>query len=408
MTSKQKAFLTTAMAAVLGALAPAAYAQTVSGDVVRLGVLTDMSGIYSDISGTGAVEAARMAIEDHGDAVLGKPIELVSADHQNKGDVGSARAREWYDGGVDAIFEMMASSVALAVFEVATEKEKVAIAAGAASSALTNENCSPFGAHWVYDTHALAAGTARTLATQPDSNSWYFITVDYAFGHALESDSSAFVTSAGGQVAGSVRHPIGAPDFGSYLLQAQSSGAQVVALANGGADMVNSLRQAGEFGIVQSGQKLVALLPHLTDINAVGLETAQGLLLTEGFYWDRTDETREWSRRFFERHGAMPTMVQAGVYSSVLHYLKAIDAAGTDEAAAVMEKMRELPINDMFATNGLLRIDGRMVHDMYVVQVKSPQDAQYPWDYYEILHTIPGDEAFRPLEESACRLVEGN
>jgi branched-chain amino acid transport system substrate-binding protein len=390
------------------ALAPGATrAADISNNVVRLGVLTDMSGVYSDISGPGAVEAAKMAVEDFGGTVLGVPVEVVIADHQNKADVGVAKAREWFDtGGVDAIFEMMASSVAIAVFEMTKEKQKIAIASGAASSALTGKNCSPYGIHWTYDTYALAAGAGRAIAGKPDGDTWFFVTVDYSFGHSLEADATKFVKQAGGKVIGSVRHPFPTSDFSSFLLQAQASKAKVIALANGGTDMINSVRQANEFGIIQGGQKVAALLPHLTDIHSLGLPVAQGIILTEGFYWDRTDATRAWSKRFFERRKTMPTMVQAGVYSSVLNYLNAVKAAGTDESKAVMQKLRELPIHDMFAENGKVRPDGRMIHDMYVMQVKTPQESKYPWDYYKILKTIPGDEAFRPLEESECPFVK--
>lgn len=386
-----------------------AFAQTpkISNNAIRLGVLTDMSGVYADISGPGAVEAAKMAVEDFGSAIPGVTIEVVSADHQNKADIGVAKAREWYDvGGVDAVFEMMASSVAIAVFEMTKEKQKIAIASGAASSALTGKNCSPFGIHWTYDTYALAAGAGRAIAGQPDGDTWFFVTVDYSFGHSLEADTAKFVKEAGGKVIGSVRHPFPTSDFSSFLLQAQSSKAKVIALANGGADMINSVRQANEFGIIAGGQKVAALLPHLSDIHSVGLATAKGIILTEGFYWDRTDATRAWSKRFFERRKAMPTMVQAGVYSSVLHYLNAVKATGTDDSKVVMEKMRETPVRDMFAENGKVRVDGRMVHDMYVMQVKTPQESKYSWDYYRILKTIPGDEAFRPLAESECPLVK--
>lgn len=384
-----------------------AQAPKMTNGAIRLGVLTDMSGVYADISGPGAVEAAKMAVEDFGAAIPGVTIEVVSADHQNKADIGVAKAREWYDvGGVDAVFEMMASSVAIAVFEMTKEKQKIAIASGAASSALTGKNCSPFGIHWTYDTYALAAGAGRTIASQPDGDTWFFVTVDYSFGHSLEADTSKFVKEAGGKVTGSVRHPFPTSDFSSFLLQAQASKAKVIALANGGADMINSVRQANEFGIIAGGQKVAALLPHLSDIHSVGLATAKGIILTEGFYWDRTEATRAWSKRFFERRKAMPTMVQAGVYSSVLHYLNAVKAAGTDDPKIVMDKMRETPVRDMFAENGKVRADGRMVHDMYVMQVKTPQESKYPWDYYKILKTIPGDEAFRPLAESECPLVK--
>lgn len=394
------------LASMLVGRAPA-QTPNISNNIIRLGVLTDMSGVYADISGPGAVEAAKMAVEDFGSAIPGVTIEVVSADHQNKADIGVAKAREWYDvGGVDAVFEMMASSVAIAVFEMTKEKQKIAIASGAASSALTGKNCSPFGIHWTYDTYALAAGAGRAIAGQPDGDTWFFVTVDYSFGHSLEADTAKFVKEAGGKVIGSVRHPFPTSDFSSFLLQAQSSKAKVIALANGGADMINSVRQANEFGIIAGGQKVAALLPHLSDIHSVGLATAKGIILTEGFYWDRTDATRAWSKRFFERRKAMPTMVQAGVYSSVLHYLNAVKAAGTDDSKVVMEKMRETPVRDMFAENGKVRVDGRMVHDMYVMQVKTPQESKYPWDYYKILKTIPGDEAFRPLAESECPLVK--
>ncbi len=383
------------------------YAAELSNNVVRVGILTDMSGSYSDISGLGAVEAAKMAVEDFGGTMFGVPIEVVVADHQNKADIGLAKAREWYEvGGVDAIFEMIASSVAIAVFEMTKEKKKIAIASGAASSALTGKNCSPYGIHWTYDTYALASGAGRTIASQPDGDTWFFVTVDYSFGHSLEADTAKFVKDTGGKVIGSVRHPFPTSDFSSFLLQAQGSKAKVIALANGGADMINSVRQAHEFGIIEGGQKLAALLPHLTDIHSIGLPVAQGIILTEGFYWDRTDEARAWSRRFFARRKSMPTMVQAGVYSSVLHYLKAVEAAGTDDPTAVMVKMREAPVRDMFAENGKIRADGRMVHDMYVMQVKSPQESRYPWDYYKIIKTIPGEEAFRPLAGSECPFVK--
>lgn len=388
-------------------LFPSAGAAEISNGVVRLGVLTDMSGTYADIAGAGAVEAAKMAVEDFGGKVLGNPIEVISADHQNKADVGLAKAREWYDvGGVDAIFEMVASSVAIAVFELTKDKQKIAIASGAASSALSGKSCSPYGVHWTYDTYALASGTGRTIASSQEGDTWFFVTVDYSFGHSLETDTAKFVKSAGGKVIGSVRHPFPTSDFSSFLLQAQASKAKVIALANGGADMINSVRQAHEFGIIEGGQKLAALLPHLSDIHSIGLQVSQGIILTEGFYWDRTEQTRAWSKRFFERRKAMPTMVQAGVYSSVLHYLKAVAGAGTDDSKRVIEKMREMPVNDMFAENGKIRNDGRMVHDMYVMQVKSPNESRYPWDYYKILKTIPGEEAFRPLAERECALVK--
>lgn len=378
-----------------------------SDGVVRLGVLTDLSGPYADTSGPGAIEAARMAVEDFGGSVDGVPIDLISADHQNKADIGAAILREWFDNqGVDAVFDLTSSSVALAAFDLATQKSRIAIVSGAATSDLTGKSCSPYGFHWVFDTYALAAGPGRTVAQQADGKSWFFISVDYTFGISLEADTAKLVAAAGGTIVGAVKHPLGVSDFSSYLLRAQSSGAQVVALANGGQDVIRSIQQAHEFGLVQGGQKLVALAPQLNDIHSLGLETAQGLFLTEGFYWDRTEASRAWSRRFFERRKAMPTMVQAGVYSSVTHYLKAVQAAHTDEAAAVTAKMRELPVNDFFAEHGRIREDGRMVHDMYLMQVKTPAESKGGWDLYKLVATIPADQTARPLADSECPLVK--
>jgi len=378
----------------------------VSGNVVRIGVLNDRSGLYADLSGEGSVVAARMAVEDFGGEVLGAPIEVVSADHQNKPDVGSSVAREWFDeAGVDMIADVPTSSVALAVQEVAREKNRIFIDSGAGSTALTNENCSPTGFHWTYDTHALAVGTGRAVV-QEGGGSWFFITADYEFGHSLEENTARVVEEMGGQVMGTVRHPLNTADFSSYLLQAQGSGAEVIGLANAGTDTTNAIKQASEFGIVQSGQSLAGLLLFISDVHSLGLETAQGLVLTTGFYWDMNEQTRAFAERFFERHGAMPTMVHAGVYSGVLHYLEAVQAAGTDEAGAVAEQMRAMPVDDGVLTDsGTVRADGRMVHDMYLARVKSPDASERDWDYYEILRTIPGDEAFIPLAESTCALV---
>jgi branched-chain amino acid transport system substrate-binding protein len=379
-------------------------AEKISDGVVKVGILTDMSGPYSNVAGQGSVVAAKMAIEDFGGKVLGKPIELVTADHLNKPDVAASKAREWFDSDkVDMIADLVTSSVGLAVQLVATEKNKIVMNSGAATAELTNKNCSPNGVHWAYDTYALANGTGNAMMKE-GNDSWFFITADYAFGHALESDVTNVVKANGGKVLGSARHPLGALDFSSFMISAQSSGAKVIGLANAGTDLINSIKQAHEFGLTNK-QQLASLLMFVTDVDSLGLDVAQGLYLTGGFYWDMNPETRAWSKRFFARHKRMPTMIQAGVYSSMMHYFKAIQAAGTDDAPTVMAKMRELPVNDMFAKNGKLRADGRMVHGMYLFQVKKPSESRYPWDYFKVIRTIPGDEAFRPLSKSECPLV---
>ena len=385
--------------------ATAAMAQ-VSNDVVKLGILNDQSGVYADLAGPGSVTAAKMAVDDFGGKVLGKPIEVIFADHQNKPDVATPIVNQWIDvENVDAVVDVPTSSVALAVQEITKNKNRVHLNSTAGTSDLTGKACSQTGIHWTYDTYALANSTGRAL-TKDGGDSWYFITADYAFGHALEKDTSAAVTAAGGKVLGSVNAPFPNQDFSSFLLQAQASGAKVIGLANAGGDMINAIKQAHEFGIASAGQRLAGLLTFITDIHSLGLATTQGLVLTTAFYWDRDDETRTWSKRFAERNnGKMPTMVQAGVYSVVMHYLQAIKAAGTDEAKAVVAKMREMPVNDFFAHNGHIRADGRMVHDMYLVQVKTPAESKYPWDYYKILRVVPGDEAYRPLDQGNCPLV---
>jgi branched-chain amino acid transport system substrate-binding protein len=385
-----------------GALMAGAAAAEISDGKVKIGILTDMSGTYSDLAGPGAVEAAKMAIEDFGGKAGGAPIELVVADHQNKADIAANQARQWADSEqVDSFAELVTTSTALAVFEVANQKNKVALVTGAASSPLTGDKCIPTGIHWAYNTRALAVGTGSAVVAE-GGKSWFFLTADYAFGQALEKDVTKVVTAAGGEVLGSVKHPFPASDFSSFVLQAQASGAQVIGLANAGADTTNAIKAANEFGIVAGGQKIAGLLVFLSDVHALGLDVAQGLQLTTGFYWDYDDKTRAWSQKFFERTGRKPTMVQAGLYSAVTHYLKAIDAAKTDEAKAVVAKMRELPIDDFFARNATLRTDGRMVHDMYLAQVKTPAESTGPWDYYKILRVIPGEEAYGPLSESAC------
>ncbi|CAN5531627.1 ABC transporter substrate-binding protein [soil metagenome] len=393
-------------AALLGlALLAAAQAQ-VSGNAVRIGVLNDQSGLYADLSGQGSVLAARMAVEDFGGEVLGAPIDILSADHQNSPDIGSSVARQWIDvSGVDVIVDVPTSSVALAVQEITREASRVFLISGAATTDLTGPACSPTSVHWTYDTYALAVGTGQAVVEE-GGDSWFFITADYAFGHSLEENTARVVEENGGTVLGTIRHPLATADFSSYLLQAQGSGARIIGLANAGTDTTNAIQQANEFGIVQAGQQLAGLLLFISDIDALGLEVAQGLVLTTGFYWDMDDETREWSQRFFDRHGAMPTMVHAGVYSSVMHYLRAIEAAGTDEAQAVVAQMKETPVEDFFARNGTIRPDGRMVHDMYLVEVKSPDESTGRWDYYTILRTIPGDQAYMPMAEGGCPLVD--
>jgi branched-chain amino acid transport system substrate-binding protein len=387
--------------AVLGGAAQA----EISGNAVKIGVMNDQSGLYADLAGQGSVEAARMAVEDMGGSVGGAAIEVLSADHQNKPDVGSNVVRQWIDvEDVDVIVDVPTSSVALAVNEIVKEKDRVFLVSGAATTQLTGEACSPNTIHWTYDTYALAVGTGRAMV-QEGGDSWFFITADYAFGHQLEEDTSTVVQEEGGQVLGAVRHPLSTADFSSYLLQAQGSGAKVIGLANAGTDTTNAIKQANEFGITQAGQQLASLLLFLSDVNALGLDVAQDLVLTTGFYWDMDDDTRAWSERFNERVGQMPTMVQAGVYSAVAHYLKAIEAAGSDQAKPVIEQMKATPVNDFFAKNGTIRADGRMVHDMYLARVKSPDESTQKWDYYEILRTIPGDQAFLPLAESTCPLV---
>ena len=386
------------------AIAAAAQAQ-VSNDVVKIGVLTDLSGTYSDLAGPGSVVAVKMAVEDFGGKVLGKPIEVVSADHQNKGDIAANKAREWFDrDNVDMIIDLVSTSTALAVMKVAKEKNKISIVSGAASTKITNEDCTDTNVHYTYDTRSLAEGTGRAVVKQ-GGDTWFFLTADYAFGHSLEKDTSEVVIAAGGKVLGSVRHPFPGQDFSSFLLKAQASNAKVIGLANAGTDTQNSIKQAAEFGITPK-QKLAGLLIFITDIHSVGLKAAQDLYVTESFYWDMDDAGRAWSKKFFDRHKKMPTMVHAGDYSATMHYLNAIKAAGTDDTAKVMEKMRATPVNDFFAKNGKIRVDGLHVHDVYLFQVKKPADSKQPWDYYKLLQTVPGEQAFTPLSQSKCPLVK--
>jgi branched-chain amino acid transport system substrate-binding protein len=373
---------------------------------VKIGVLTDMSSLYRDIGGPGSVAAAQMAIDDFGGKVLGKPIHLVSADHQNKPDIGSAIARKWYsDEGVDVITDVPTSSVALSVENVSRELHRLVLFTGAGSSDITGRNCSRYAAHWVYDTYALAHGTGSAIVKQGGKN-WYFITADYAFGHALERDTAAVVQASGGKVLGQSLVPLDTADFSTYLLAAQSSRAQIIGLANAGQDTINSIKQAAEFGIIRGGQKLAGLLIFITDVHSLGLQTAQGLELTSAFYWNQNDQTRAWSRRFFAKVGHMPTMSQAGVYSAIHHYLAAVQAVGSKDPDKVMAKMRATPINDFMTHNGELRIDGRVLRDLYLFEVKSPAESKEPWDYFKELRTIPANEAFRPLDQGGCPLVE--
>jgi branched-chain amino acid transport system substrate-binding protein len=394
--------------AVVGALSAGTASAQYTGNEIKLGVLSDMSGIYKDLGGEGSIVAAKMAVEDSGIEKHGIKVEIVSADHQNKPDIGSAIARRWYDAdGVDAIVDVPTSSVALAVSEVTKEKNKVFLASGPGSSDLTGKSCSPNTVHFTYDTWMLANGTG-TAITKHGGTSWFFITADYAFGHALQRDTTAAVEKVGGKVLGSVDVPISTQDFSSYLLQAQASKAKVIGLANAGGDTINSIKQASEFGIVKGGQQLAGLLVFITDVHALGLQTAQGLTLTTTFYWDMNDKTRAFAKRFAAQDkGIHPTMVHAGVYAAVLHYLKAVQALKSDaDGRKIVEEMKKMPTDDPLFGKGSIRVDGRGIHPAYLVQVKSPSESKYPWDYFKVLATIPADEAFRPLKDGGCYLVK--
>lgn len=384
----------------------AAAAPKVSDDVVKIGVLTDMSGYYADLAGPGSVLAARMAAEDVGGKVLGKRIEIISADHQNKADIASNTARKWFDEEkVDAIADLVSSSTAGAAMPVAAEKKRITLLSGPATTAFTGDKCTAYNVHYTYNNWALANGTGREVVRQ-GGDTWYFVTADYVFGKSLEEDTSNVVKAANGKVLGAARHPSpGTTDFSSYLLQAQASGAKIIGLANAGGDTINCIKQAKEFGITPK-QSLAGLLVFISDIHSLGLDIAKGMYLTTSFYWDLNDDTRKWSKRFFERHKKMPTMVQAGVYSAVSHYLKAIKAAGTDDADAVMAKMKSTPVNDFFAKGTTIGPDGLHRHPVYLVRVKSPQESKYPWDYYQIVKTIPAEEAFPSVEAQKCPLVK--
>jgi len=400
----KKSIKMTALALAACAFASSAPAQAqISDNVVRIGLLTDMSGVLSDPDGRGGVEAIKMAIADFGENINGKKIELVYADHQNKADIAASKAREWFDqGGVDVVIGGPNSSVGLAVAKIASEKKKIFIAIGATTARLTNEECSPYTVHYAYDTVSLAKGTGSAIVKQ-GGKSWYFLTADYAFGTSIAKDTADIVKANGGTVVGEARHPLGASDFSAFLLQAQSSKAQVLGLANAGADTINSIKAAYEFGINKK-MKLVAMAMYINDVHALGLDVAQGMYLTTAWYWDLNEQTRAWAKRYFAKMKNQPSMLQAADYSAVTHYLQAVKALGSDEPEKVMQKMKASKINDFFAKDGVIRPDGRMVHDMYLAQVKTPAESKYPWDYYKIVETIPGDKAFTTKAESRCAL----
>ncbi len=406
MTKNQFKLAASAAAAALACAAAPAAAQ-VSDGVIKIGVMNDMSGLYADVAGPGSVVAAKMAVEDFGAARKGMKVEIVSADHQNKPDVGSTIARTWYDvDKVDAIFDVPTSSVALAISQLTREKGKAFINSGAATSDLTGKACSPNTVHWTYDTWMLANGTGSAIVKN-GGDTWFFLTADYAFGHALERDTEAVVIKNGGKVLGKVRHPFPGSDFSSFLLQAQASKAKIIGLANAGGDTINSIKQASEFGIVKGGQKLAGMLVFISDIHGLGLNTAQGLIYTETFYWDLNDQTRAWTKRFIAlNNNKYPTMVQAGVYSSVLHYLKAVEAAKTDDGTKVVAQMKAMPTDDPLFGKGSIRADGRKMHPAYLVEVKKPSESKGPYDYEKVIATIPAEQAFRPLNQGECPLVK--
>jgi branched-chain amino acid transport system substrate-binding protein len=402
MASRLILALVTALALAAGV----AHAQ-ISDGIVKIGVLNDQSSLYADLSGQGSVLAARMAVEDSGAAAKGLKVEVIFADHQNKADVGSSIARKWYEAEkVDVIVDVPNSAVALAVNQITRDMGRAFLNSGAASSDLTGKACSPNTIHWTYDTWALANGTGKAIV-KTGGDSWFFLTADYAFGHALERDTEAVVLANGGKVLGKVRHPLNTADFSSFLLQAQSSKAKIIGLANAGGDTTNAIKQAAEFGIVKGGQNLAGLLVFLTDVHGLGLQTAQGLIFTEAFYWDANDKTRAWSKKLAERNrGVHPTMIHAGVYAAALHYLKAVEALKSDDGTKVIAKMKELPTDDPLFGKGTVRADGRKIHDMYLFEVKKPAESKGPWDYYKVRATIPATEAFRPLDKGDCPLVK--
>jgi len=399
---KLKAITIAASAVCALGLSFAAQAQ-VSGDTIKIGMITDMSGLYTDIDGAGGAEAIKMAIADAGVVIAGKKVEFISADHQNKADIAASKAREWFDQqGVDMLIGGTNSGANLAMAKVAAEKKKVFISIGAGSARLTNEECTPYTVHYAYDTIALARGTGGAIVKQ-GGKSWYFLTADYAFGQSLEKDTADVVKAAGGKVTGSVKHPLSASDFSSFLLQAQSSGAQILGLANAGGDAINAIKAANEFGVTKK-MKLAGLLIFINDVHSLGLNLTQGMYLTDGWYWDQNPETRAWAKRYFDKMKKEPSMLQAADYSAAANYLKAVKAVGTDDSDKVMAYLKANKINDMFAKNGVIRPDGRMVHDMYLMEVKKPSESKYPWDYYKVVATIPGDQAYATKAETKCSL----
>ncbi len=373
---------------------------------LKIGVLTDFSSVYSDIGGAGNVEATKMAIEEFGGQMFGKPIEMISADAQNKADVAGALTRKWYGNeNVDMIIDMPTSATALAGMEMSKQFEKIMIVTDAASSDITGKSCSPYTAHWTYDTYGNAQTVGKAIV-KTGGDSWYFITADYLFGQSIERDTGDVVRAAGGKVLGSSKHPLNNADFSSFLLQAQASKAKIIGMANGGGDTINTIKQAAEFGIVAGGQNLAGIVMFISDIHSLGLKLAQGLIITEAYYWDKDDHSRAFGDKFFARMKRMPTMNQAATYSATLHYLKAVKAAGTRETKAVLAKMREMKVDDAFTSNGTLREDGRMVHSMLLLQVKKPEESKKPWDYYKVLAEVPGDEVFRPMKDGGCQYVK--
>jgi len=394
--------------AALALFSAAAIAQPgMSGDVVRIGVLTDMSGTFSDFAGKGAVEAVKMAVEDFGGKVNGKPIEVISADHQNKADIAASTAREWIDEKhVDMLADNSGSATALATIKIANDKKRIAIVTGAGTTRITNEDCTPYSLHYNHDTASLANVSGKYIVKQ-GGDTWFFLTADYSFGYSLQSDTSAVITANGGKVVGSVKHPFNASDFSSFMVQAQASHAKIIGLANAGSDTINAIKSAREFGLLGAGkQQLAGLLVLITDVHALGLQTAQGLYITEGWYWDLNDETRKWSARYYKRMGKMPSAIQAADYSSTLHYLEAIKATGTDDSATVIKKMEDTPVNDMYTKNGVIRKDGLLVHDMYLMQVKTPAESKKPWDYYNVRAVVPGNEAYPSIAKGSCTFAK--
>ncbi|MEH2474003.1 branched-chain amino acid transport system substrate-binding protein [Nitrobacteraceae bacterium AZCC 2161] len=401
-THRALAATTFAVALILGAHASAQQPAT----PLKIGIMADFASVYSDIGGQGNVEATKLAIEEFGGTMFGKPIEVVTADPLNKADVAATIARRWYDAeNVDMIIDLPTSATALAAMEMSKQFEKIMIVTDATSSDITGKSCSPYTAHWTYDTYANAHTVGSAIVKQ-GGDSWFFITADYLFGHSIERDTSDVVRAAGGKIVGSARHPLNTADFSSFLLQAQSSKAKIVGLANGGGDTINTIKQASEFGIVAGGQKLAGIVMFISDIHSLGLKMAQGLIITEAYYWDLNDRTRAFGKRFFERMKRMPTMNQAATYSATLHYLKAVQAAGTKSTKPVLAKMRETPVRDAFTDNGVLREDGRMVHSMFLLEVKKPEESKAPWDYYKVLAEVPGDQAFRPIQDGGCPFVK--